>query len=34
MHFAKDFGNGLVAAFVHGKTLSVPVTGGAHFLKL
>ena len=34
MHLAEHFGYGLVAAFVHGETLSVPVAGRAHFLKL
>ena len=34
MHLYEYFGNCLVAALIHGKTLSVPVTGGAHLLQL
>ena len=34
MHLAKDFRYRLVAALVHGKTLSVPIAGGAKFFEL
>ena len=34
MHFAEYFLNCLRAALIHGKTFSVPITGGTHFFKL
>ena len=34
MHFTENFRNSLVAAFIHGKTLSVPVAGRAQFFQL
>ena len=34
MHLAENFGYGLVTAFIHGKTFSVPVTGGTQFFQL
>ena len=34
VHLAEYFGNCLIAALVHGKTLSVPVTGGAKLFQL
>ena len=34
MHFAEYFCHGSVAAFVHSKTLSVPVTGRTELFQL
>lgn len=31
VHLYKYFRNGLITALIHGKALSVPVTGGASF---
>ncbi len=34
VHLAEYFGNGLVAALIHGKSLPVPVAGRPHLFQL